>query len=76
MGKEAMEKMLLEIYFVDKTPLYEYEGENSLTTEGYKSFRGSRWCTPREIIRDYFSGDFWEKYNKHCARGKKERSKR
>lgn len=69
------EDLLMRIYFVDKTPVYTYEGKNSLTTEKHKSFRGSRWCTPREIIKDCIGPSFWDKYRKHCEKGKKQREK-
>lgn len=59
------EKMLMEIYRVDKTPDYGYGMKKSAQTrEGHLPGTGKRWLTPREIIRNFFGVYFWEKHEK------------
>ena len=56
-----IDKLLLEIYRVDKTPEYGYLKKNSdKTKEGELAGIGKRWLTPREIIQNHFGGNFWE----------------
>ena len=59
-----LESMLMRIYNLDKTPMYSYKGKESLTAEECAPIPGQRWMTPREIIRQYFGTEFWDKYHK------------
>lgn len=62
-----IEKLLLQIYKIDKTPEYGYgQTEDCRTKEGETPKKGSRFQTPREIIRNYFNGSFWKKWNEFC----------
>jgi len=70
-------KILFNIYTNDKTPEYSYnkENKNYVNTYGIGPGGGSRWKTPREIIRDYLGSKFWLLYNKYKLKRERKENK-
>lgn len=69
LSTEDIESLLFEIYRVDKTPEYGYsKTKKDQTAGGEIAGVGKRWLTPREIIRDRFGLEFWDKYNEWKSR--------